>query len=340
MADNPFSITSVAPQVPRTAGTVVQSQRGVAEIQARYLLARANPRDPLRATDLILQDCTRPTLAEHALYAFNRGGTDISGPSIRLMEAIAARWGNLSAGIKEVARHQGYSECLAYAHDLETGYYEEREFTVRHWRDTKKGGYATTDERDILEATASMAQRRKRACLQAVIPGDVVEAAVAQCEQTLRASADTSPEAIKKMLETFGEIGITKQQIEVRCQRRAEAIRPAQMVMLRRIYTSLRDEMSEPADWFDPTPATESAESSEAQKSPPPAAGSAGLEKRLRTRRQARQQPDGATGDATGGVNASSGVAGQSLPNTAPETHIDDDRRGVIPEEDRKTDLL
>jgi hypothetical protein len=67
----------------------------------------------------------------------------------------------------------------------------------------------------------------------------------------MHARADVTPEGIKKLIETFAELGITQPQIEARIQRRLDAIRPAQVVMLRKIYTSLKDGMSEPADWFE-----------------------------------------------------------------------------------------
>jgi hypothetical protein len=200
-----------------------------------------------------LNDCTRPTLADAAIYQYSRGGTDIRGPSIRLAEAIAQRWGNIASGIKEIARHGEYSECVAYAWDLESGFYDERQFQVRHWRDRREdrgGGYIVTDERDIYELIANFGQRRKRAVLLTVIPGDVAEAALEQCERTMTARADTSPEAISRLVAAFAEFGVTPAQIETRIQRRLDAIRPAQVVQLRKIYNSLRDGMSEPGDWF------------------------------------------------------------------------------------------
>jgi hypothetical protein len=200
--------------------------------------------------DLILSDCTRPSLAETGLYQYSRGGSDISGPSIRLAETMARRWGNIASGIKEVSRAGGYSECVAYSWDLETGYYDERQFQVRHWRDTRQGGYLLTDERDIYELIANVGQRRKRAVLLTVLPGDVVEAAREQCERTLKASADTSVEALRRIVQAFGEFGVTQAQIEKRIQRRMDSIHPAQVVQLRKIYASLKDEMSSPSDWF------------------------------------------------------------------------------------------
>lgn len=247
---NPFA-TGTPTQAHAGALASAEQQRSVAEVQARMIIARANPRNPVRAMDLILQDCTRPTLAEGALYQYSRGGSSISGPSIRLAEAIAQRWGNIASGIKEVGRAGGYSECVAYAWDLESGYYDERQFQVRHWRDTRAGGHPLTDERDIYELIANMGQRRKRAVMLTVIPGDVVEAAVYQCEQTLSTTADTSPEALARIAAAFETFGVTRAQLEKRCQCRLEAIRPAQVVQLRKIYASIKDGMSDAKDWFD-----------------------------------------------------------------------------------------
>lgn len=237
----------------RPVGSIAnaEQQKSIAEVQARMIIARANPRDPIRCMDMILRDCTRPTLAEKGLYQYARGGSSISGPSIRLAEAIAQRWGNIASGIKEISRSNGYSECVAYAWDLESGYYDERQYQVRHWRDTKGGGYAITDERDIYELIANMGQRRKRAVLLTVIPGDVVEAAQEECERTLHVTADTSPDALLKVLNAFEQFGVTKAQLEKRCQCRFEAVRPAQIVQLRKIYASLKDGMSDPGDWFE-----------------------------------------------------------------------------------------
>lgn len=250
-----------------------EAQRAVAEVQARMIIARGNPRNPMKCMDDILTDCQRPTLAHLAIYQYARGGTDITGPSIRLAEAIARRWGNLATGIKEVARADGYSECIAYAWDLETGYYDERQFQVRHWRDTRQGGKALTDERDIYELIANMGQRRKRAVLLTILPGDVVEAAREQCERTLHATADTSPEALRKMVAAFREIGVSQAQIEKKIQRRMDAITPAQVIHLRKVFISIKDEMSKPEDWFEPTVWTNPEEVARRPTTPQPVTG-------------------------------------------------------------------
>jgi hypothetical protein len=234
-------------------GAVVatEQQRAIAEVQAAMMLARANPRDERKAMDRILMSCARPSLAEQAVYQYARGGTDISGPSIRLAEAIAQAWGNLQYGVRELSRDHENATVQAYAWDLETGTRREVTFQVPLVRSTKKGSYRLEDPRDIYETVANQGARRVRACILALIPGDVVDAAVEQCEATMKAKADVSPESIRKMVEAFAAVGVTREQIELRIQRRLDSITPAQVVQLKKIYASLRDGMSNVSDWFE-----------------------------------------------------------------------------------------
>lgn len=276
---NPFGNAPIA-AVPSGASAAALAQREVAEVQAAMTIAKRFPRDPILAMDRILQACARPGLAQASLYQYSRGGTDIAGPSIRLAEELARGWGNILCGVTELTRGGGVSECLAYAWDLESNFRDEKRFQVKHWRDTKGGGYALKDERDIYELIANQGARRKRACLLAVIPGDVQEAAVRQCELTLKTKADLSPERIKGMVEKFAALGITAQQIEKKIQRRLDAITPALMVQLGRIYNSLQDGMSSPGDWFEVVE-TEAAPAQEKAK------GVAGAKAALRKRKPA-----------------------------------------------------
>ena len=229
----------------------VEQQRAISEVQGAIILAKKFPRNQIEALDRITTACQRPSLAEQALYSYARGGSEITGPSIRLAEAIAQNWSNLQFGVKELEQRNGESTVQAYAWDMETNVKQEKTFQVKHERYTKKGKYALEDPRDIYEMTANQGARRLRACILGIIPGDVIDAAVSQCEQTLKAKADTSPEALKKLVEAFGHYKVTKEQIEKRIQRRLDTITAAQLVSLRKIYNSLKDGMSGPMDWFD-----------------------------------------------------------------------------------------
>lgn len=248
--ENPFGQVTAH---KHTGSAVAQSDqhRAIAEVQAAMMIARMNPRDPVVAMDRILNACTRQSLAEAGVYTYAKGGTDVSGPSIRLAEAMAQQWGNIKTSVRELDQANGVSTVQTIAWDLETGYQCDKVFQVPHIRYTRSGSKKLEDPRDIYELVANQGARRLRACILAVIPGDVTEAAVSQCEVTMKTKADTSPEAMKKMVEAFDQFGVTREQIEKRIQRRIDAIQPAQVVSLKKIYASLRDGMSSAADWFE-----------------------------------------------------------------------------------------
>lgn len=252
---NPFAVAAAGHHAGQVAHTSASGdsdqQRAIAEVQAAMMIARMNPRDQVAAMDRILNACSRKTLAEVAVYSYGRGKQEVTGPSIRLAEAIGQQWGNLQFGIRELEQRNGESTVQAFAWDVETNTRREMTFQVRHERHTKKGITRLKDPRDIYELTANQGARRLRACLLAVIPGDVVEAALAQCDATLRSKVDITPERIQKMVAAFEAYGVSKEQIEERIQRRIDTIQPAQFISLTKIHNSLRDGMSKPGDWFD-----------------------------------------------------------------------------------------
>jgi hypothetical protein len=284
--ENPFGGEGRVVAAPQAAALAsIEQQREIAKVQAMMIVARRFPRDPIRAADAVMRECTRQGLAEKARYSFSRGGQLVEGPTIDLLETIARCWGNLHAGFKELGRRSGYSEVVSYAWDLETGYYEERQFQVRHWRDTKSGGRPLTDERDIYEAVANMAQRRKRAVLESVIPRDITDAALEQCETTLRTKVQVTPEGIAALLKTFEEeFEVSKAQIERWARCHIHALKPAQFLALRRIYAALRDGLSEPEDWFEAV--TEAVDPATGEiTDEPPQKGNAGLAAAVQKRR-------------------------------------------------------
>lgn len=257
-AENPFGNAPVVAAPSASAAALMA--REAQEIQIAMLVARNFPRDIIKAGDKIINAFSRPTLCEDAMYEYSKGGQEVSGLSIRAAEVLAQNWGNIRTGVQELNRQHGQSEFRSYAQDLETGFMDEKFFFVRHWIDTKKGGRAAADEREIYEVGANMGSRRKRACILAVIPKDVQDLARRQIEITLQTTAEVTPEAIKKLLDAFAGFGVSKELIEKRIQRRIDAMLPAQLINMRRIYTSLKDGMSEPAEWFEMADAAQQTE--------------------------------------------------------------------------------
>lgn len=232
--------------------TSIEEDRAVAESQAGFVVAKRFPRNQTEALARVLQSCQRKTLAEQAEYVFPRGGTTVSGPSIRLAEAIAQNWGNIAFGVRELQTIEGASMVMAYCYDLETNTRSERIFTVKHVRTSKaKGTVTLTDPRDIYETTFNQAARRLRACILQVIPGDVVELAVEACRAILAAGEDdVTPENVAKMVKAFGKFEVTEEMLVARMGMKLSALAPAQMVTLRKIYTSIDHGMSPAAQWF------------------------------------------------------------------------------------------
>ena len=229
----------------------IQSARESQEVQAMVVSAKRFPRNQIEAMDRILNACTRPTLAEGAIYSYPRGGEKVEGPSIRLAEAMAQAWGNIEFGIRELSQENGESTVEAFAWDLETNTRQVKVFQVPHKRFTKKyGAKDLVDPRDIYELVANNGARRLRACILGILPGDVIESAVQQCQKTLQTSADVTPEGLKKMVDAFGTLGVTDEMIKTFCQCKIEAIPAAQVVRLKKIFASIRDGMSNISDWF------------------------------------------------------------------------------------------
>ena len=245
--------SELMPATTNYSGAVagVEQSRAVAEVQACLVLARSNPRNEVLAEKKILNACKRQGLAEGASYSFRRGSEVVTGPSIRLAEVLARYWGNINYGFREIGRGSDYSEIEAFCHDFETNVKVSRTFQIKHWRDKNGGGAALTAERDKYEHVASHAQRRVRACLLEIIPGDIVEMAEEACKATLVQSIGNIDDKIKQILEGFAKLNVTQSQIEAYMQRPIRSIVPADVVMLQRIFRSIRDGIASVAEFFE-----------------------------------------------------------------------------------------
>lgn len=249
--DSPFASRAQAPAVNNSLANA-EAERAIQEVQASMVIAKRFPRNQVDAMERIINACTRDTLAQTALYSYPRGGQEITGPSIRLAECIAQEWGNIQFGIRELSSQDGVSTVEAYAWDVQTNTRQVKVFQVGHTRYAGGQLKVLKDPRDIYEMIANNGARRLRACILGVIPGDVTEAAVRQCEVTQASSVEVTPETIKAMLDAFQKnYGVSPELIEKRIGKRTAAINPAQLLNLRKIYQSLKDGMSKAADWFD-----------------------------------------------------------------------------------------
>ncbi len=240
------------PDVPQTAAVQTTVGRYMQEIQGMVFMAKQYPRDQYAAWQRIKEACSRKSLAEVASYEYPRGGEKVSGPSIRLAEVLAQCWGNMTYGVTELEQRAGESDCMAYAWDLETNVRAEKTFTVKHERKARGRVQKLADPRDVYEMVANLGARRQRACILAVIPKDFVDAAVEECEKTLMGdNKEPIADRLKKMLDKFSELGVTKEMVEKRQGYGFEAFTEKDVLSLGRVYNALKDDMGKREDYFE-----------------------------------------------------------------------------------------
>jgi len=219
--------------------------RQAQEVQAAVVMAKRFPRDWVEVERKLIQSCKRPKLAEIAIYEYPRGGTKVTGPSIRLAEAAAQAMGNIDFGWTEVQRLEDESICMAYCWDIENNIRRTTTFSVPHYRDTKQGKKRLLDDRDIYEMCANQASRRMRGCILQVVPGDLVDLAISECEKTLKANLGTVQEQAAKWAKVFEkEYGVKPESIMRYLGSRPETWTQNDMFRLRKLYNALRDNMT------------------------------------------------------------------------------------------------
>lgn len=238
----------------------VASSRQAQEVQAAMVIAQKFPRDTNRAFTRVIEDCKRKALAEKAIYSYKRGTSTVSGPSIRIAEAIAKAFGNLDYGVIELDKKPGLgslpgeSTVMSYCWDLETNTRSSKVFTISHRRDTKSGGYNLTDERDIYEITANNGARRLRACILNIVPSDFVDAALEQCRQTLKNNTEPLVDRVRKMVVFAKDNGVTQVMLEKFLGHGLDSITEDELIDIRGIFNAIKDGTADRSDYFELSP--------------------------------------------------------------------------------------
>lgn len=219
-----------AASLPATAsrvgqGTAIEQSRAAAEVLAAIQVAQMCPRDITQAIAEMTQSCAQMELAERAFYRYNRGGSQVSGPSVHLARELARCFRNVQYGMAELRRddEHGQSEMQAYAWDVENNTRAANIFIVPHKRDKKDGAVALVDLRDIYENNANNGARRLRQQIFAILPPWFVQQAVNLCTHTLETGGGDEPlqQRIAKAIDAFSKRGVTKAQLEQKLARKA-----------------------------------------------------------------------------------------------------------------------
>jgi hypothetical protein len=257
---NPFHQAASPTASNITAGVKQVESKEIALIQASMIMAKKEPRNESQVFINIMEACKRSTLADQATYIFPKGGKMITGPSIRLAEVLAKKYGNMRISIEILSQDENSTHAKAIAFDMETNYVVEQGFIVQHIRNTKERSYKITDERDIREMVLNMGSRNLRTCILRVIDGDIIEAALEQCKKTQESSDIPLKDRIRQLVSAFDEIGVKVEHLEKRLGHNLDATIASEIVVLRGVYKSIKDGMADRDDFFKITKKEENVE--------------------------------------------------------------------------------
>ena len=103
----------------------------VSRVQSSIVIAKRFPRDENQAFQSLMKSCQRTAFADTVVYAFPRGGSRITGPSVSIAREAARVWGNIHYGIKVVADDDVNRTIRGWAWDVESNAYVEAEDTFK-----------------------------------------------------------------------------------------------------------------------------------------------------------------------------------------------------------------
>ena len=220
--------------------------RSVAEVLGQMSIAKKFPRQMAVVEQKVYNTCKNKAFAKTAFYSVPRAGGAITGPSIRLAEAIVYALGNISFGITTNEEEENSTRYTVYAIDLESNTRVERTYVRKHERKVKDKKTQQTriipiiDPSQQYEIVAADATKRLRACLFNIIPKYLLDFAQETCRQTLLREEQTSPEEVEKIVKAFEEFNITRNQLEVKIEKQLSKVEASDVVLLRGTYNTLK----------------------------------------------------------------------------------------------------
>jgi hypothetical protein len=217
-------ISAPRPAPIASEATAVEQARAVAEVAAAVRVAQDCPRDVSRAVERLRQSCSQQALAVRAFWSLPRGGKKLEGSSVHLAREVAACWGNIDHGVRELRRDDeaGVSEVLAWAWDQETNVRSSRSFVVPHAIMKDKQRKALTDLSDIANNNNSVAARAVRETIWHVIPvwfrdeAENLAAKTLQGEGSGKTLDQQKADAVAHFASTWN---VTREQLEKRLER-------------------------------------------------------------------------------------------------------------------------
>ena len=254
-----FGASQIVQQQAELAAIAVAAQAKAA-VEARYVIALRQPRDLDEVRQRLLRECARPSFAEVARY-HKPIGQGVEGPSIRFAEAAVRCMGNILVEqmvvfdddakrlvrltVSDLEANASYSGEVTIPKRIERSRAEDGR-TIYGQRRNSRGGVtytvsATDDE--ILDREGALISKRIRTLALRLIPGDLIDEAMAACIATqTRRDAEDPDAARKKLIDAFATINVRASELKTYLGLEdLGAISPADTTQLRALYAAIRD---------------------------------------------------------------------------------------------------
>ena len=243
--------------IVETASSTMAAQAKAA-VEARYIMAMRKPRNFDDARAALLKECRRPFFAQVAKY-HKPIGQGVEGPSIRFAEAAIRCMTNIYPEVSTIYDDREKRIVRVAVTDLECNVTYHKDIVVDKTverknpdgreiaseRINKQGNrifivLATEDE--MLNKENALVSKALRTCALRLIPGDLIDEAMAMVEETLAAGDRVDPDQKKKALfDAFDALGVKPSQITEYLGHSTDAIQPAEITKLRKIYAAIKD---------------------------------------------------------------------------------------------------
>lgn len=254
-----FGTTELAVRQTETAALAVAEQ-AKAEIQAQYIVAMQHPRDMDTVRLAILKDCHRPGFAAVAKYSVPRGGKQIVGASIRFAEAAIRCMKNirvetkvtfddesrrvLQVSVTDLESNVPYSEAISLDKTIERQQIKEGQEVLGTRRNSygKPVYLVRATEDDLRNKQNAQVSKALRGMALRLLPGDILEEAMAEVDTTLARDDQADPDAArKKLADAYAQMGVMPTDLKAYLGHDLAQCSQPEMLDLRAVYMAIRD---------------------------------------------------------------------------------------------------
>lgn len=241
-----------------TASTALAAQAKAA-IEARWIIAKSQPRNMETVRQELLKECLRPSFAESAVY-LKPIGEGITGLSIRFVEAAQQAMGNIDAesvtiydddekrivrvSVTDFERNVSYGKQVTITKTVERKFLRRGQVPIS--QRTNSVGETTyvvpASEDDLLNKEGALVSKAMRTNGLRIIPGWLQDECMQIIRKTAADEAARDPDAeMRKLLDGFGQLGITPGDLEEYLAHPLSQIVPAELVQLRAVWKTIQD---------------------------------------------------------------------------------------------------